>query len=296
MPQHGADPDSTSKNIGYYAILQVYGLVAAFIASLIFEATADFVADSHPLVTIVRVIVFAVIITAMLLAVLWYLTTGFVQQSVREQYVLLKDKNTWIMVALYLGQSGSFIGYSKAFPMLIDEVFGTLANGEINPNAPDPENFAFMGAMFGSLARVAGGFLADKVGGGACTNFALIVQILCSIIVGVVINSTLESNDPGVLFIVFVIFKLIMFTATGFGNASTFQQMGVLLNSKVRGPTLGFAAAVAGYGASLVPTFFDAGIQDGFIAYCFFSIALYYILSVYLNYNYYYRKDAPFPC
>ena len=59
---------------------------------------------------------------------------------------------------------GSFIGFAAAFPKLIPDVFGSLPNGSLNPNAPNPLAYAWLGPLVGSLARPVGGWLSDKLG------------------------------------------------------------------------------------------------------------------------------------
>ena len=43
--------------------------------------------------------------------------------SFKEQSVIFKRKQTWVMSYIYIGTFGSFIGYSAAFPLLIKTQF-----------------------------------------------------------------------------------------------------------------------------------------------------------------------------
>jgi NNP family nitrate/nitrite transporter-like MFS transporter len=47
---------------------------------------------------------------------------------------------------------------------------------------------------------------------------------------------------------------------------------------------LGFTAAIAAYGAFIIPTIFTAGIKGGFLDVCFYIFALYYLGCASLNY------------
>lgn len=75
--------------------------------------------------------------------------------SFAEQAVIFKRKHNWLMCWLYTGTFGSFIGYSVGFPLLIKTQFPDV----------NPLEFAFLGPLVGALARVADGFIADKLGG-----------------------------------------------------------------------------------------------------------------------------------
>merc|ERR1719258_595368 len=140
---------------------------------------------------------------------------------------------------------GSFIGYANAFPTLITTVF-----------KKDAADYAWLGATCGSFARVFGGFVSDYIGGALLTQIAATVQILSTVIAGIIIRVAEGADDTSGIFPWFVFFIVSLFTATGIGNASTFKQMATLSNDdpERRGILLGFTAAVAAYGAFVIPT------------------------------------------
>jgi len=182
---------------------------------------------------------------------------------------------------------GSFIGYAGAFPSLIRTVY-----------KKDPEDYAWMGAFIGSLARVVGGVLSDRLGGAMLTQIAMTVQTLATIAAGVIVRLSLGSGDNSELFVPFVISIVVLFTATGLGNASTFKQMATLCKEdpEKRGILLGFTAAIAAFGSFVIPTIFSAGVKGDFLDICFFVFSLYYISCGVVNYAFYCREGAPFPC
>ena len=103
-----------------------------------------------------------------------YLTRGELQENLKRQYQIFKDKHTWAMTVIYTMTFGSFIGYSAAFPLSIKVIFGfthvmgpdgTLVHDAVNPNGPSALMFAWMGPFIGALIRPIGGKIADKVGG-----------------------------------------------------------------------------------------------------------------------------------
>ena len=61
------------------------------------------------------------------------------------------------MCVLYLGTFGSFIGYAAGF---------SAAHQEPVPNV-NPLAYAWLGPLVGAVIRPFGGWLADKLGGGA---------------------------------------------------------------------------------------------------------------------------------
>src|SRR5947208_14786858 len=80
----------------------------------------------------------------------------------------LRHGQTWIMSFLYIGTFGSFIGFSFALPLVIKTTFPEFLAG--HPFiATYLAGLGFMGALIGSLARPAGGWLSDKVGGARVT-------------------------------------------------------------------------------------------------------------------------------
>ena len=92
--------------------------------------------------------------------------------SLKEQLVILKRKQNWVMSYIYIGTFGSFIGYSAAFPLLIKTQFPAYSVG-----------LAFLGPLVGSVIRPFGGILADKVGGAKVTFWTLIA--MCFAVAGV---------------------------------------------------------------------------------------------------------------
>jgi len=85
-----------------------------------------------------------VLITVLLMK---YLSPGEIKSNLKHQFSIFNNKHNWIMTIIYTMTFGSFIGFSAAFPKLISDVFGSLPDGSINPNAPSPYAWAFLGPM-----------------------------------------------------------------------------------------------------------------------------------------------------
>ena len=77
---------------------------------------------------------------------------------------ILSERDTWVLALLYLGTFGSWIGFSFAFGLVLQVNF--VAAGQSHGQAAlHAAEFAFIGPALGSLARIYGGRLADRVGG-----------------------------------------------------------------------------------------------------------------------------------
>ncbi|OQO90276.1 MFS transporter [Saccharomonospora piscinae] len=120
----------------------------------------------------------------------------------------LRSKHTWVMSLLYVGTFGSFIGYSFAFPTLIELSFAGYEHYV---------GLAFIGAAIGSAARPFGGWLSDRIGGARVTVWTFVA--LGAGTVGVLISVT--RHDFGLFFASFVA----LFVFTGIGNGSTYRMI-----------------------------------------------------------------------
>ena len=86
-----------------------------------------------------------------------------------------RNAHTWVIAVLYIATFGSFIGFSFAFGQVLQVQFAAhfLTAGKADP--VKIASLTFLGPLVGSLARPAGGWLADRFGGARTTfwNFAL---------------------------------------------------------------------------------------------------------------------------
>ncbi|NLU77033.1 NarK/NasA family nitrate transporter [Micromonospora sp. HNM0581] len=199
--------------------------------------------------------------------------------DVRPVWSSLRHHDTWIMSLLYIGTFGSFIGYSAAFPTLLNSVFGR----------PDVAlAWAFLGAGVGSLCRPFGGRLSDLVGGARVTVASFVLMAVGAL--GALWS--VEQRDMGLFFGAF----LLLFVATGVGNGSTYRMISRIFQIKgeERGGTpevmlamrrqaagaLGIISAVGAFGGFLVPICYAwarstyGGIQPALRFYVGFFLAL----------------------
>ena len=139
--------------------------------------------------------------------------------SFSEQAVIFERKHNWVMCWLYTGTFGSFIGYSAGFPLLAKTQFPAI----------DALPFVFLGPLVGALSRSATGWVSDKWGGGRVTFW---VFVLMMIGVGGVLYFLGIKDQPHAFWGFFAMF-LVLFFATGVGNASTFQMIPNIMRKEI---------------------------------------------------------------
>jgi NNP family nitrate/nitrite transporter-like MFS transporter len=240
-----------------------------------------------------------VIITTLLL--LRYLTRGELQANLKRQFRIFDNKHTWAMTVIYTMTFGSFIGYSAAFPLAIKVIFGfthvagadgVLIHDAVNPNGPSALMYAWMGPFIGALIRPVGGWISDKVGGAKVTQVVSIVMIASALGVAYFMAAAYRSATPEEFFWPFFLLFIVLFTATGVGNGSTFRTIAVVFNEEQAGPVLGWTSAVAAYGAFIIPKVFGEQIKATTPEYALYGFAIFYGVCLALNWWFYLRPNA----
>jgi NNP family nitrate/nitrite transporter-like MFS transporter len=135
----------------------------------------------------------------------------------KQAYVkAVRQGQTWVMSVLYIGTFGSFIGYSFALPLVIQNTFPEFLAG--HPFiATYLAGLGFLGALVGSLARPLGGLLSDRVGGARVTLGAFLGMAVFT----VVAISGVKQHSFGVFLGAYVV----VFLLTGIGNGSTYRMI-----------------------------------------------------------------------
>ncbi|WEX08577.1 MFS transporter [Chelativorans sp. AA-79] len=185
--------------------------------------------------------------------------------SFAEQAVIFRRKHNWIMCWLYTGTFGSFIGYSAGFPLLAKTQFPTV----------DALQLAFIGPLVGAISRSATGWISDRYGGGRVT-FWVFVAMMAGVL-GVLYF--LGIKDEAHAFWGFFASFMLLFLATGVGNASTFQMIPAIMRQEIArlepalspperlkqaekesAAIIGFTSAIAAYGAFFIPKSYGSSI------------------------------------
>jgi NNP family nitrate/nitrite transporter-like MFS transporter len=150
--------------------------------------------------------------------------TGAAKEAVR-------DGHTWIMSFLYIGTFGSFIGYSFAFGLVLQNQFARTPL--------QAASITFIGPLLGSLIRPVGGRLADRFGGARITLWNFLAMAVATL--GVVIASVQKSLP------LFTTAFIVLFVLTGLGNGSTYKMIPGIYHAKaLAGGLTGEAAAAYG--------------------------------------------------
>jgi NNP family nitrate/nitrite transporter-like MFS transporter len=244
-----------------------------------------------------------VCLPAAIAAVLFYLklTPGEVGKSLERQYKIFENKHTWAMTIIYTMTFGSFIGFSAAFPLAIKVIFGfshvagpdgVMTHDIANPNGPSALMYAWMGPFIGALIRPVGGWISDKVGGAKVTQIVAVVMIASALGVAYFMIQAYQSATPEEFFFPFFILFIILFTATGVGNGSTFRTIAMVFNEEQAGPVLGWTSAVAAYGAFIIPQVFGEQIKAATPEYALYGFAIFYTICLVLNWWFYMRPNA----
>lgn len=225
--------------------------------------------------------------------------------SFADQAVIFRRAHNWLMCWLYTGTFGSFIGYSAGFPLLIKTQFPDI----------NALKYAFLGPLVGALARVAGGVLADKLGGARVTLWTFVVMILA--VYGVTVF--LPHGGAGGSFAGFLWMFMLLFACTGVGNASTFrmipiiflthrqraaagqgqaaQERAIVDANKESAAVLGFTSAVAAFGAFFIPKSYGTSIAlTGGAEAALWGFVGFYATCVVITWWFYARKGSSTPC
>ncbi len=234
--------------------------------------------------------------------------------SFADQAIIFKRKHNWLMCWLYVGTFGSFIGYAAGFPLLIKTQFPLVS----------PLQYAFLGPLVGALARVAGGWLSDKLGGAKVTFWTFIVMILA--VLGVMqflphaasagaSALTASTGDFSGFFWCF----MLLFAGAGVGNASTFRMIPIIFlterqraaqgkgasaqtqaivdANKEGAAVLGFTSAVAAFGAFFIPKSYGTSIAlTGGPEAALWCFVTFYVSCIAITWWFYARRNADMPC
>ncbi|BBY18313.1 nitrate/nitrite transporter [Mycolicibacterium litorale] len=224
---------------------------------------------------------------------------------------ILRVRDTWVISLLYIGTFGSFIGFAFAFGQVLQINFA--ARGQSAADASlHAAQIAFVGPLLGSLARVYGGKLADRIGGGRVTLAVFAGMILAA---GVLVTvSTLDDGNPGAAtaatMIGYVVGFIALFLLSGIGNGSVYKMIPSIFEARSRsldadevhraawsramsGALIGFAGAVGalgGVGINLALR--QSYLSSGSATAAFWIFAAFYVLASAVTWIMYVRRPG----
>lgn len=159
-----------------------------------------------------RIVLFAYIPAIVLVAVLAALfmdNLAPVKNDTGAAKDAARDGHTWIMSVIYIGTFGSFIGYSFAFGLVLQNQFGRTPL--------QAASVTFLGPLLGSLIRPIGGRLADRFGGAKITLWNFLAMAAAT---AVIIAANGMKSLP-----LFTVAFIVLFVLSGLGNGSTFKMI-----------------------------------------------------------------------
>lgn len=229
------------------------------------------------------------------------LIPGDIKPNLQRQFKIFNNKHTWVMSIIYTMTFGSFIGYSAAFALAIQVIFGfshvpgadgVMTHTTPNPNGPSALMYAWMGPFIGALIRPVGGWIADKMGGAKVTQIITVVLIGAALGVAYYMSAAYQSATPEEYFLPFFVLFLVLFGASGIGNGSTFRTIAMVFPKEQAGPVLGWTSAVAAYGAFIIPQVFGEQIKATTPENALYGFAIFYAVCLVLNWWYYLGPKA----
>jgi MFS transporter, NNP family, nitrate/nitrite transporter len=222
---------------------------------------------------------------------------------------VLSEPHSWVIALLYIGTFGSFIGFSFAFGQVLQMNF--VASGENAAQASlHAAQIAFLGPLLGSLSRVYGGKLADRIGGGRVT-----LAVFCSMILaaGILVSaSTFGSHGAGrssaATMVGYVIGFVALFILSGIGNGSVYKMIPSIFEARshslqvgemerrqwsrsMSGALIGLAGAIGalgGVGVNLALR--QSYLHSGTATSAFWAFTLCYVAASVLTWAVYVRR------
>jgi MFS transporter, NNP family, nitrate/nitrite transporter len=221
---------------------------------------------------------------------------------------VLSERHSWVIALLYIGTFGSFIGFSFAFGQVLQMNF--IASGQNAAQASlHAAQIAFLGPLLGSLSRVYGGRLADRIGGGRVT-----LAVFCSMILaaGILVSASTFGSHAGrvsaMTMVGYVIGFVALFVLSGIGNGSVYKMIPSIFEARslslqvdeserrqwsrsMSGALIGLAGAIGalgGVGVNLALR--QSYLHNGTATAAFWAFVLFYVAASALTWAIYVRR------
>lgn len=205
---------------------------------------------------IILAVYLPLIVVAALCAALFMDNIASVRNDKKGMREVMRDAHAWVMSFLYIGTFGSFIGYSFAFGLVLQNQFGRTPL--------QAAYVTFLGPLLGSLSRPVGGWLSDRLGGGRVTFWNFVGMAVMTVLL--IIASEQKSLA------MFTAAFIVLFVLTGIGNGSTYKMIPAIFRAKAKaaieagadetaellnarklsGALIGLAGAIGAFGGLLI--------------------------------------------
>lgn len=203
------------------------------------------------------------------------------KQSPKSILSIFGNKHTWLMTWIYTCGFGQFIGFSAALMLLLNREFPevSMAWG------------AFLGPFIGAGMRPVGGWLADKLNSGSKVTLYSLFLMLASCIV---VLLGLQTHS----FLMFFGAFLMLFLTTGFVNGASFRMIPYIFSNPVHSSLVtGFTAAIAAYGAFLIPKIFGWAYSNyNLVTPAFYVLIAFTVITIAITWIFYARPNSGIKC
>ncbi|ORV54085.1 MFS transporter [Mycolicibacter engbaekii] len=224
---------------------------------------------------------------------------------------ILPEPDTWIVALLYIGTFGSFIGFSFAFGQVLQINFAGSGQSPAQASLHAAQ-IAFLGPLLGSLSRIVGGRLADRLGGSRVTLAAFGgLFAAAGLLVGV---STLDDSrsgpTTGAIMGGYVLGFVALFIVSGIGNGSVYKMIPSVFEARshrlglperdrrnwaraMSGALIGFAGAVGALGGVAINLALrQSYMSSGSATTAFWIFLVGYVGAATLTWRRYVRRSA----
>ncbi|MFZ1162604.1 nitrate/nitrite transporter [Mycobacterium sp.] len=220
----------------------------------------------------------------------------------------LRSRHTWLVSLLYIGTFGSFIGFSFAFGQVLQISFAASGQSAAQASLHAAE-IAFIGPLLGSVARIYGGRIADRVGGGTVTLWAFVGMIGADGVLA--ITATLAGRrTTTTTMVAYVIGFVVLFLLSGIGNGAVYKMIPSIFHAASRaleadeearanysrsmsGAVIGITGAIGGLGGVAINLALRSSyLVDGTATIAFWDFAVFYALAVLVTMRFYVRLPS----
>ncbi|GAB18023.1 nitrite/nitrate transporter [Gordonia effusa NBRC 100432] len=216
----------------------------------------------------------------------------------------LRNRNTWVISLLYIGTFGSFIGFSFAFGQVLQITF--KANGQSVADATlHAAQIAFIGPLLGSIARVYGGKLSDRIGGGKVTLCTFVGMALFAGVLIAASTSTGSGAASGAAMAGYIVGFIALFLLSGTGNGSVYKMIPSIFDAASRsldadeatrahysrsmsGAVIGIAGAIGGLGGVGINLVLrQSYLTQGTATAAFWVFGVFYVIAAIITWRVY---------
>ena len=188
------------------------------------------------------------------------------RQTLREHLSCLWDKDGWAFNMIYVITFGGFLGLATFLPSFFYSQF--------HVSKIQAGSLTVLATLTGSLTRVAGGWIADRIGG--ITTLSVVFLVVIGGFLGLLRSPSLIATTLLFMF---------LFAALGAGNGATFQLVPLRwpLTTAVAGAMIGEIGALGG---GILPNLLGQSRQHtgsyapGFLAYAAFALVVLAMIRV----------------